>query len=233
MSTRVVAEASGYSVQQVRDLEQRGVLPPAARRDNGYRSFSEAHVRALRAYRHLAFAVGPVEARRVMRELHALPLAEGAALIASAHAGLNRERERALAARRGLESVRAEEESDVEPVDADRMTITQLSHAVGVRPSALRFWETEGLVAPERIVTRAGTARSYGLVAIREARIVAALREGGYRVPEVREAITAMRELGDVSRSLAALDARLEAVARRTIALLRAGALLVEIVEPG
>ncbi|WP_093412667.1 MerR family transcriptional regulator [Saccharopolyspora flava] len=232
MSTRDVAEASGYSVQQVRDLEQQGVLPPAARRDNGYRSFSGAHVRSLRAYRDLAFAVGPAEARRVMRDLRALPLADGAALVASAHAGLNRERERELAARRGLETVRAEEESDVEADDADRMTITQLAHAVGVRPSALRFWEAEGLVEPDRIVTRAGTARSYGLAAIREARIVAALREGGYRVPEVREVITAIRELGDVSRSLAALDARLDAIARRTIALLRAGTLVAEIVEP-
>lgn len=54
---------------------------------------------------------------------------------------------------------------------------------------------------------------------------------GGYRVPDVRTAITAIREMGDVSCSLAALDARVEAIARRSLGLLRAGALLAEIIE--
>ncbi|WP_199740332.1 MerR family transcriptional regulator [Saccharopolyspora rhizosphaerae] len=57
------------------------------------------------------------------------------------------------------------------------------------------------------------------------------LRAGGYRIPDVRAAITALRELGDVSRSLAALDARLDAIAQRTLALLRVGELLAEIIE--
>lgn len=231
MSTAAVAEASGYSVQQVRDLERRGVIPPAARAGNGYRRFSEAHVRALRAYRGLALAVGPVEARRAMRDIRRCSPEEGAALIGSLHTGLHHERERALAARRGLEAIQAEAETDAEPVAADAMTITELSQALGVRSSALRFWEGEGLVEPDRITTRAGTARRYGIAAIREARITAALRAGGYRVPDVRTAITAIREMGDVSCSLAALDARVEAIARRSLGLLRAGALLAEIIE--
>jgi DNA-binding transcriptional MerR regulator len=61
-----VARASGYSVQQVRDLERLGVIPPAARSGNGYRSYTPIHVHALRAYRGLAEAVGPVEARRML-----------------------------------------------------------------------------------------------------------------------------------------------------------------------
>lgn len=231
MNTAAVAEASGYSVQQVRDLERRGVIPPAGRADNGYRRFSEAHVRALRAYRDLAVAVGPVEARRAMRDIRRCSPEEGAALIGSFHTGLHGERERALAARRGLEAIQAEAETEAEPVAADVMTISELSQALGVRSSALRFWEGEGLVEPDRITTRAGTARRYGLAAIREARIAAALRAGGYRVPDVRNAITAIREMHDVSHSLAALDARLEAIAQRALALLRAGALLAEIIE--
>ncbi|MEB3367618.1 MerR family transcriptional regulator [Saccharopolyspora mangrovi] len=232
MSTAAVAELSGYSVQQVRDLERQEVIPPAARADNGYRRFRAEHVRALHAYRDLASAVGPVRARWTMREIRLLPSAEAAALIVSCHADLHRERERALAARRGLESVQAEEKTEAASVDADVMTIAELSEALGIAPSALRFWEGEGLVAPDRISTRAGTARRYGLAAIREARITAELRAGGYRVPEVREAITAIRELRDVSHSLAALDARLEAIAQRALALLRAGALLAEIIDP-
>ena len=66
MSTATVAAASGYSVQQVRDLEALGVIPAATRAPNGYRQFAAEHVRGLRAYRDLARAVGAVEARRLV-----------------------------------------------------------------------------------------------------------------------------------------------------------------------
>ena len=65
MTTGRLAAAGGYSVQQVRDLERLGVIPPAVRMLNGYRRFGPEHVTALRAYRALAVAVGPVEARSV------------------------------------------------------------------------------------------------------------------------------------------------------------------------
>lgn len=87
-------------------------------------------------------------------------------------------------------------------------------------------------MAPERVATRAGTARRYTLTAIREARITAALRAGDYRIPDVRKAITAVRDLNDVSDTLAALDTRLEAIAQRALALLRAGSLLAQIIQP-
>ncbi|MDN5587750.1 MAG: MerR family transcriptional regulator [Brevibacterium sp.] len=93
------------------------------------------------------------------------------------------------------------------------------------------FWESAGLVSPDRVEARAGTARMYRDTAIRDARITSALRTGGYRIPEVREAIGALRELGDASRSLTALDERRKAVARRTLALFRAGSVLVDLID--
>ncbi|MDH6678800.1 DNA-binding transcriptional MerR regulator [Rhodococcus sp. LBL1] len=231
MNTAAVAAASGYSVQQVRDLEAQGVIPAATRSGNGYRQFHAAHLSALRAYRDLARAVGPVEARRAMREVRLQPTDQAAALICGFHARLNDEREQALAARLALESIRAEAFTDAEPAEGDSMTITELSQALGVRASTLRFWEKAGLVTPERVATRAGTARRYPLPAIREARITAALRAGGYRIPDVQNAITAVRDLDEASHTVAALETRLENIAQRALALLRAGTLLAEIME--
>lgn len=231
MNTAEVVASTGYSAQQVRDLEAAGVIPAAVRRTNGYRDFSPVHVRDLRAYRDLARAVGPVDARRAMVDVRALGRGEAASLVCGLHGRLAREREQVLAARAALEAISAEATTDAPPVEADAMTITELSHALGVRASALRFWEKAGLVSPERIVTRAGTARRYHLAAVREARITAALRAAGHRVPDVQRAIAAIREIGDVSRSLDALDGRLEDIARRSIALLRAGAVLATIIE--
>ncbi|GED98696.1 MerR family transcriptional regulator [Gordonia crocea] len=231
MTTATVAAAAGYSVQQVRDLEALGVVGPAARTGSGYRQFSPEHVRGLRAYRDLAHAVGPVDARRALRQIRRDPPDRAAALVGEFHSRLNREREQTLAARAALESISAEAATDAPPAAGDAMTITELSQALGVRASTLRFWESVGLVAPERVPTAAGTARRYPVRAIREARITAALRAGGYRIPEVMQAITAIRELPDVATSLAALDARLQAISQRALALLRAGALIAEIIE--
>ncbi|MDQ6522706.1 MerR family transcriptional regulator [Nocardioides sp. LHD-245] len=231
-STADIARASGYSAQQVRNLEALGVIPAAERTPAGYRRFSTVHVRDLGAYRDLALAVGPVVARRVLRDLRALSVEDATALVGALHARLVLEREQALAARAALIAVSGEADTDAPADEADTMTITELSEALGVRASTLRFWEQEGLVAPERIATRSGTARRYPVAAVREARIVVALRAAGYRIPEVRDALGAVRELGDTARSLEALDARVAAIAHRVLALLRAGAVLAAIVSP-
>ncbi|HZE41740.1 MAG TPA: MerR family transcriptional regulator [Stackebrandtia sp.] len=233
LTVKDVAATTGYSAQQIRDLEGLGVISPAARADNGYRRFDAGHVADLRAYRDLAFAVGPVDARGVMSAIRRLPLGEATELAGSLHTRLRRQRDRALAARRALEAIGAEARTDAEPEAADAMTITQLSQALGVRASTLRFWEREGLVEPEHARTRAGTARRYQVAAVRHARIVAALRAAGYRIPDVRQAIAAVRDLEDVGRSAEALGAHADAISRRWLALLRASARLAEIIAPG
>ncbi|WP_348789403.1 MerR family transcriptional regulator [Leifsonia sp. NPDC080035] len=222
MRTAAVAGAAGCSVQQVRDLEHAGVIPPAGRTANGYREFDERHVAAILGYRSLATAVGPVVARHVMRELWAAPFPQAVAAISALHVGLTREREEALAARTALLAIRAERDGAGSSADVGGgMTIAELGAALGVRSSALRFWEKEGLVLPERVTSRG--ARHYPPLAVRDARIVVALRAAGYRIPEVREAVAALRSVGDTARPLQALDARLESIAARTVALMDAG----------
>lgn len=222
LSTSAVASASGYSAQQIRDLERLGVIPPARRASNGYREFSAEHVRALRAYRGLAVATGPVVARRSLREMRGLPLDRAAALISSLHIALARERDDALAAQHALRMIRAEAAGAPPEAAEDAMTITELAAALGVRPSTLRFWEHVGLVAPERVTSLA--TRRYPLAAIREARITASLRAAGYRIPDVQRTMASIRRLDDVDDPLRALHGRLDAIAERTLALLTAGA---------
>ncbi|WP_017626515.1 MerR family transcriptional regulator, partial [Nocardiopsis chromatogenes] len=221
---------SGYSAQQIRDLEAQGVIPPAPRAANGYRTYSPEHVRDLRAYRDLAAAVGPVIARRTMRRIRASAYDEAAAAITSLHTALGREREEALAARHALLAIGAEASSDAEPSAGDVMTISELAGALGVRASTLRFWEKCGLVAPERVTTRAGAARRYPLAAAREARITAALRTAGYRIPDVQRTIASVRGIEGLDEPLAVLETRIDAIADRMVALLRAGAALSEVI---
>jgi len=229
--TADIARASGYSVQQIRDLERLGVIPGAERAANSYRRFTPEHLQALRAYRSLAIAVGPVAARRTLREIRGLPPADAAAMISSLHVGLTKERNDALAAQQALRAIQEEARGELGETAGDFMTITELAGALGVRPSTLRFWELEGLIVPERVTTL--SARRYPPAAIREARITAALRAAGYRIPAVRRTIDAIRRLENLDDPLAALHERLAAIAQRTIALLNAGTDLAQAIRTG
>ncbi|MEU9488386.1 MerR family transcriptional regulator [Streptomyces decoyicus] len=223
-----VAGDSGYSVQQVRDLERLGVIPEAARSSNGYRSYTPLHVHALRAYRGLAGAVGPVAARQLLAELRTGTTAEAASAINAVHVRLAGEREEALRAQRALRAIQAEADTGEFEQESDAMTITELAEALHVRPSTLRFWEQEGLVTPERVTSL--RARRYGLSAIRAARIVVALRGAGYGIPAVREAMGSLRRLDGLEETQRILRHRVDQIATRTMALLRAGSDLATVV---
>ena len=228
LRTADVARESGYSVQQVRDLEQLGVIPAAARTSNGYRKYTPLHIHALRAYRGLAGAVGPVVARQLLAELRTGTITEAASAINEVHVRLAREREEALLAEQALRAIRTEADTPEFEQDSDAMTITELSRALGVRPSTLRFWEQEGLVTPERVTSL--QARRYDLSAIRTARIVAALRSNGYGIPAVREIVDSLHRLDGTDEALRILRERLDQIALRTVELLRAGTDLATVV---
>ncbi|MGW5170200.1 MerR family DNA-binding transcriptional regulator [Streptomyces nodosus] len=69
-----VARRAGYSVQQIRNLERDGVLPPTTRTASGYRVYGERHLRSALACRALAAGVGPVEAKEIVRAAHRFPV---------------------------------------------------------------------------------------------------------------------------------------------------------------
>lgn len=243
LRTADVARESGYSLQQVRDLERLGVIPSAVRGPNGYRAYTSAHVRALGAYRGLASAAGPVDARRLLATMFAAApaerrpddpatrLADAAAAIGAVHVRLARERDEVLLAHEALRAIQGE--PAVSRAADDTMTVTELAAALGVRTSTLRFWEQEGLAVPDRVTTL--RARQYGNGAIREARIVAALRSSGYGIPAVRDVVATLRQVDGIVEGVAEagriLDRRLDQIAARTVALLRAGADLAAVLD--
>lgn len=228
-TTRGLAAVAGCSVQQVRDLERLGVIPPALRRPNGYRQFGAVHVIALRGYRRLAQAVGPVVARSTMTELNALPHDEAIGRIVALHVVLARSRDDALAALAALDRIAEEPGREAAVTPADTLSITELAAALDVRSSTLRFWEDCGVIAPTR--SGANRVRSYPPDAVRVARIVAALRSGGYGIPAVREVIAALRTVDGAGDARGALEGRLRDIAGRSESLLRAGADLVELLR--
>ncbi|WP_205379178.1 MULTISPECIES: MerR family transcriptional regulator [Streptomyces] len=222
MRTVDVARRAGYSVQQVRNLERDGVLPPAARSAAGYRIYGETHVQSALAYRALAAGTGPVEAKRIVRAVHECPAAEVLALLDAAHARLDRERTDLGLAKEAAAAISAELIDDVRPSDA--MSVSELAAALGVRPSTLRHWDAEGLAVPDRVAPR--ETRRYSPAQTRDARIVHQLRSAGYRIDQLRTLMPGLRR-GHRSEDIgAALAARDMSIAARSRALLDAAVAL-------
>lgn len=222
MRTVDIARRAGYSVQQIRNLERDGVLPPAERTATGYRIYGETHLRSALAYRALTAGAGPVEAKKIVRAAHRFPSPQVLALLDRAHARLDAER---------TELGRAEEAAQViagEPLDdvraSDAMSVSELAAALGVRPSTLRYWEAEGLVVPDRDPAR-GTRR-YAPAHVRDARIVHQMRKAGHRVPALRALMPELRQARRSADVMTALAARDAVITARSKALLDGAAAL-------
>jgi hypothetical protein len=81
---------------------------------------------------------------------------------------LARSRAHVREASRGLQATLADTTNVFD--DRDAMTISELAEALGVRSSALRHWEHEGLVNPDRVSQ--SQSRRYSTQAITAARFV-------------------------------------------------------------
>ncbi len=208
-----IARRAGYSVQQVRNLERDGVLPPAMRTAAGYRIYGEIHLQSALAYRALTVGTGPVEAKRIVRAVHECPTSEVLALLDAAHARLDRERKDLRLAKEAAAAISAELIEEVRP--SDSMSVSELAAALGVRPSTLRHWDAEGLAVPDRVSPR-GTRR-YSPAQTRDARIVHQLRSAGYRIDPLRALMPGLRRghrSEDVGAVLADREANIEARSR-------------------
>jgi DNA-binding transcriptional MerR regulator len=231
-----LAREAGISVQQVRNYEQAGLLPTANRSAAGYREFDESHRRALASARALVGAYGWDDAVTIMAAVHRGDLQTAVVRIDHAHARLDRERERIQQALRAFEVV-VTHPLDADPRMAsalDQMTrqgaplrIGQLADLLGVRTSALRFWERAGLVRPAR--ERATGYRVFDVAAARDAHLVRLLREGNFPMTIIRAALDEMHSSRDgrPERVGAELSRRNAQLHERSLALLRADAALV------
>jgi DNA-binding transcriptional MerR regulator len=224
-----VARHAGYSVQQVRNLERDGVLPPAVRSSAGYRAYTEAHTQAAQAYRILAVGVGPIEAKELMRAAHRYPASNLLELLDAAHARLHAERRELESAQEAVATIA--DEPLAEPRPADSMGISELAEALGVRPSTLRHWDAEGLVVPHR--TSARQARSYAPRDVRDARIVNQLRLAGYGIGPIQALLPQLRRAHRWEEVTGMLADRAAGITARSDALLRATAALCAVIDAG
>ncbi|WP_330290389.1 MerR family transcriptional regulator [Streptomyces sp. NBC_00576] len=223
-----LARLSGLSTQQIRNYEDAGVLPPAARTESGYRVFGDVHRRALLTYRALQPGYGPLAATAVMRTLHDGDLPGALALVDAAHAGLHEQRTALRATRAALEALTGRPASKA-TTPATGLRIGEVAALLGVRTSALRVWEAAGLLTPGR--ERGTRYRQFGPDDVRDARLIQTLRRSHYPLDQIRPVLEELRQEGGTEALRTVVAARGEALAGRTRAMLAGAGRLAEYME--
>ncbi|MBA3945796.1 MAG: MerR family transcriptional regulator [Herpetosiphonaceae bacterium] len=205
LRTKDLAQAVHISVQQVRNYEASGFIPAVARSPSGYRRYTQQHLVALKTARQLIGGYGWPLAQQIMQAVHQGKLGDALALIDERHAELARTRlqlEQTLAA---LSVLAAQLPAATHAHVSERLHVGAAARLVGVRVSALRFWEQQGLLQPIR--ENGSKYRIYDEQQLRRLRIVALLRQANYGFAAVRTTLDEL-EAGQPQRAVAAIEQR-------------------------
>jgi DNA-binding transcriptional MerR regulator len=206
-----LARAAGISVQQVRNYEALGLLPPAERSKSGYRLYTQRHLAALKTARSLVPGYGWQRTPAIMQALHRGDLGVALATIDARHAelaGKRRECEQTLSALHALAAQPAPTQSSRHP---QRLRVGEAAKQVGVRVSALHFWEQQGLLHPVR--EQFSRYRLYDEQQMQRLRVVVLLREAGYDFNVIRSVLAEMAA-GRPEKAIVAVEKRREELTR-------------------
>lgn len=204
-----LAQAVQISVQQVRNYEASGFLPTVERSPSGYRLYTQRHLAALKASRQLIGGYGWQRTQQIMQVVYQGRLADALALIDAHHAELDRARGQLAGTLAALGILTTPASATTAALDRP-LHIGAAARLVGVRVSALRFWEQQGLLQPSR--EDSSKYRLYDARQLRRLRIVALLRQAHTDFPTIRMTLDEL-EAGEPGRAVAAVERRRDALA--------------------
>ena len=194
-----------------RTTEANGLIPQAQRSPSSYRLYTQQHLAALKAVKSMVRGYGWPRTSAIMQALHRGDLSAALATIDERHAELANKRfqvERTLSALRTLAAGSASLQSSSHP---QRFRVGEAAKLVGVRVSALHFWEQQGLLHPVR--DQSSRYRLYDEYQMRRLRVVVLLREAGY---DFKVILSVLDELaaGRPEQAIVAVEKRREELTR-------------------
>ena len=198
-------------IEQVRNYEANGLIPQAQRSPSGYRLYTQQHLAALKAVKSMVLGYGWPRTSAIMQALHQGDLSAALATIDERHAELASKRfqvERTLSALRTLAAGSA---SKPRPSHPQRFRVGEAAKQVGVRVSALHFWEQQGLLHPVR--EQYSRYRLYDEHQMRRLRVVVLLRDAGYPFNVIQLALDELAA-GRPEKAIVAVEKRREELTR-------------------
>lgn len=209
-----LARDVGLSTQAIRDYERYGFIPPVERGAQGYRLYGSHHLHALRTARVLIAGYGWEPALRIMQYVHANGLSSAFAEIDACHAALHQSRREIEETLKALLALSTTLPSASEVNSSARLLyIRDVAQRVGVRVSAIRFWEAQGLVQPIR--DKSSKYRLYNEQHMRTLQVIALLRKANYGFEAIRSVLEQLAS-GTPEQALAAAENRLKELMERS-----------------
>jgi DNA-binding transcriptional MerR regulator len=218
-----LARAVGLSVQQVRNYEAWGFLPPAERSPSGYRLYTTRHLAALQTSRTLIAGYGWQQALAVMRALHGGDLDAALALVDARHGELDRDRRRVEQMLAALRPLASKSVAYTRVRSPQGLRVGEAAKRVGVRVSAMRYWERHGLLTPTR--DESSRYRLYDERQMHRLQVIVLLREANYSVDAIASVLNELAS-GRPERTLEAVEMRRADIARTSRACAKATATL-------
>src|SRR5579884_1674887 len=134
--------------------EEIGFIPAAPRSTKGYRLYTQHHLEALQVARTAISGYGWQNAHKIMQAVHHEDLPSALAVIDAYHAYIHQNRHEIEETLRILRAT----SSTIQPLTKEgekhrqrtNFHIKDAAQSAGIRPSALRFWEEQGLLQPAR-----------------------------------------------------------------------------------
>src|SRR5215467_11722590 len=211
LRTHDLALAGGISVQQVRNYEASGLIPQAQRSPSGYRLYTQQHLAALKTVKSMVPGYGWPRTSAIMQALHRGDLSATLAIIDECHAELARKRlqvEQTLSALRLFAAGAVSQHRTSPP---QRIRVGEAAKQVGVRVSAVHFWEQQGLLHPVR--EQNSRYRLYDEHQMSRVRVVALLRDAGYPFNVIQSVLDEL-VAGRPEKAIVAVEKRREDLAR-------------------
>ena len=219
LRTRDLALAGGISVQQVRNYEASGLIPQAQRSPVGYRLYTHHHLTALKTVKSMVRGYGWPRTSAIMQALHRGDLSAALAMIDERHAEQARKRLQMEQTLSALHLLVAGSASPPRASHSQKLRVGAAAKQVGVRVSALHFWEQQGLLHPVR--EQNSHYRLYDEHQMRRLRFVALLRDAGYPLTVIQPVLDELAE-GKPEKAIVAVEKRREELTRTSWACIEA-----------
>jgi DNA-binding transcriptional MerR regulator len=222
-----LARRAGLSASQIRNYERFGFLPPAERASSGHRRYGRHHLAALQVSCRLIDAFGWPSALQAMRAAHHGDPVAALAVADERHAHVHQQRLQVRQTLDALAEIQARDPHSIERFHGGSVAIGNAAVSVGATTTAIRYWESRGLIQPER--TPQGRRR-YSRRQLQQLQLVKLLRDIDYDFDTIRSVV---KDLADPhgTQARAALDERQDLVNRSSRATADATRVLLDYLE--
>lgn len=184
-----IAKALNISTSALRHYESWGIVPKPERETNGYRKYTEVHFAYFRCIRAMFPTFDMNFVSKVLLLVQKEEMSQALWLVNEAQAKLYQEKKLAEQTFELLHSPKLFTKINQRKIN-DEMSIGTVAKLSNVTPSALRYWESEGLIEPIRHPENG--YRLYTRTHLRQIMIIRVMRNTVYSLESMKEIVKAV-----------------------------------------